>query len=87
MTFKDLKTQLSKLQPLHEDSKILERLRKKPFWIWEQEQHKLEYSRTNGDCCFNHMVGLPRKDRHEFPLFDYEKLLYDSLLIPVTSFA
>jgi hypothetical protein len=26
------------------------------------------------------MVGLPKKDNNEKPLFDYEKLLYDSLL-------
>ena len=25
------------------------------------------------------MCGLPLKDNKEFPLFDYEKLLYDSL--------
>jgi hypothetical protein len=26
------------------------------------------------------VAGLPIKDRREFPLFDYEKLLYDSLM-------
>ena len=34
---------------------------------------------TNGKCCFNHVVGLPQKDI-EYPLFDYEKILYDSLM-------
>jgi hypothetical protein len=37
---------------------------------------------TKGDCCFNHIIGLPRKDGIEKSIFDYEKLLYDSLLIP-----
>jgi hypothetical protein len=35
---------------------------------------------TKGACCFNHIIGLPIKGRIEKPLFDYEKLLYDSLL-------
>jgi hypothetical protein len=53
----------------------------KPFWIWDQQQHKLEDTRTNADCCFNHIIGLPRKEEVDKPIFDYEKLLYDSLLI------
>lgn len=83
MTFKDLRSQLSKLQPSPEDSKIFERLRSKPFWIWDQEQHRIEDVKNKGDCCFNHIVGLPRKDNgKEYPMFDYEKILYESLLIP-----
>jgi hypothetical protein len=42
--------------------------------------------RTKGKCCFNHITGLPIKDKVEKPLFDYEKLLekllYYSLLVP-----
>ena len=38
--------------------------------------------KTKGDCCFNHIIGLPKKENTEKPLFDYEKLLYDSLLVP-----
>ena len=51
-----------------------------PFWIWDKEIHKQEAAATNGQCCFQHVAGLPIKDRREFPLFDYEKLLYDSLM-------
>jgi hypothetical protein len=29
-----------------------------------------------------HIIGLPRKDGKEMPLFDYEKLLYNALLLP-----
>jgi hypothetical protein len=39
--------------------------------------------KTDDKCCFNHLVGLPRKDGIAKPLFDYEKLLYDSLLLDV----
>ena len=55
-------------------------LKGKPFWIWDQEQHTEEHIRTKGQCCFNHVVGLPTKDKKEYPMFEYEKLLYDSLI-------
>ena len=45
-------------------------------------KHKREAAKTKGDCCFNHIIGLPRKDGIEKSIFDYEKLLYDALLIP-----
>ena len=41
--------------------------------------------KTNGECRFNHVCGLPTKDKKEYPLFDYEKLLYDSLTISESS--
>jgi hypothetical protein len=69
VTFKDLQ-------------KLLLCLEDKPFWIWDQKQHRQEDIKTKGDCCFNHIIGLPRKDGIEKSIFDYEKLLYDSLLIP-----
>jgi hypothetical protein len=50
------------------------------FWIWDKEEHLRQAHITNGNCCFNHVVGLPQKDKKEFPLFDYEKILYDSLM-------
>ena len=43
-------------------------------------QHTEEYLKTNSQCCFNHVCGLPTKDKKEYPLFDYEKILYDSLI-------
>jgi hypothetical protein len=81
MTFKDLQ-KLVQSQSSPEHNRLLERLRDKPFWIWDSYQHKQEDIKTKGDCCFNHIIGLPVKDIIEKPLFDYEKLVYDSLLIP-----
>ena len=52
----------------------------KPFWIWNIEEHKKEDVKTNGDCCFNHIISLPAKEGMEKPIFDYEKILYDALL-------
>ena len=51
-----------------------------PFWKWDKEEHRKQAVVTNGKCCFNHVCGLPTKDKKEYPLFDYEKILYDSLL-------
>jgi hypothetical protein len=81
VTFKDLQ-KLVQSQSGPVQNETLERLKDKPFWIWDQKQHKQEDIKTKGDCCFNHIIGLPRKDGVEKPLFDYEELLYDSLLIP-----
>jgi hypothetical protein len=47
-------------------TKLFERLLNKPFWIWDQ-QHKLEDIKIDGDCCFNHIIGLPQKDGNDKP--------------------
>jgi hypothetical protein len=43
------------------------------------KQHKLEYVRTHRQCCFNHIIGMPRKNGVQMPLFDYQKIIYDTL--------
>jgi hypothetical protein len=60
VTFKDLKKRLS-LDTTQQQSRLVEPLQDKPFWIWDSEEHKQEDVRTNGNCCFNHVVGLPTK--------------------------
>jgi hypothetical protein len=37
----------------------------KPFWISDIAEHKQEDIKTNGDCCFNHIIDLPQKDRKD----------------------
>jgi hypothetical protein len=32
-------------------------------------------------CCFNHIIGLPTKNGSEKSIFDYEKVVYDTLQI------
>jgi terminase large subunit-like protein len=81
VTFKDLQ-KLLQSQSGPEQLQLLHRLRDKSFWIWDQSKHKQEDIKIKGDSCFNHIIGLPRKDGIEKSIFDYEKLLYDSLLIP-----
>src|SRR5205823_10578243 len=62
-------------------NRLIERLYTKPFWIWDVNEHKSEDITTHGECCFNHIIGLPKKDGIEKPMFDYEKVLYDFLLL------
>ena len=81
MTFKELQ-KVVQSQNNPDQNQLLERVRDRQFWIWNNKQHKMEDIRTNGDCCFNHIIGLPRKDGIEKSIFDYEKLLYNSLSIP-----
>ena len=81
MTFRELQ-KLLQSQDSPEQNQLLESTREKPFWIWDQKEHKQEDIKTKGNCCFNHVVGLPKKDNKEKPIFGYEKLLYDSLLTP-----
>lgn len=52
----------------------------KPFWIWNEREHRRQDRRCKGDCCFNHIIGLPRKDGEEKAIFDYERLIYDALI-------
>jgi hypothetical protein len=78
LTFKDLKKRLSLTTV--QQTKLFEKLLNKPFWIWNIEEHKLEDIRTSGDCCFNHIIGLPQKDGSDNPLYDYEKVIFDSLI-------
>jgi hypothetical protein len=78
LTFKDLKKRVT-LETKYQQSGLSERLQNKPFWIWNIEEHKQEDKKTNGDCCFNHIVGLPQKDSADKPLYDYEKIIFDSL--------
>jgi hypothetical protein len=62
-------------------SNLLLRLRGREFWISDIEQHKLEYKRSNGDCCFNHIIGLPVKPStgEVKPIFPYESDLTELL--------
>jgi len=72
-------------QSAQENSKemqeLISRLRNKPFYIWGKAEHKdamnasgrLDHPHAKMQCCFNHIIGLPRKgdSGKEYPLFDY----------------
>jgi hypothetical protein len=82
MTFKDLKKKITSSSSNQQQTQYFDRLRNKPFWIWNIEEHKQEDLRTKGECCFNHIIGLPTKEGLERPIFDYQELLYEALLSP-----
>jgi hypothetical protein len=54
------------------------KLTSKPFWIFFSEKHREQNNprnlNTGGYCCFNHIIGLPKKNGIEHQLYDYEKL-------------
>jgi hypothetical protein len=80
LTFKDLQKRLSlQASAIQQESKITE-LHNKPFWIWNIEEHKQDDIRTNGSCCFNHIIGLPQKEGIDKPLYDYEQIIFNSLV-------
>jgi hypothetical protein len=80
IVFKDLHKLASHSQQENIKKELFKRLKDKPFWIWDKQQHKLEDIKTDGDCCFNHIIGLPSKDTVDKPLYDYEKIIFDSLV-------
>jgi hypothetical protein len=71
---------------LSSSSNYLNILRGKPFWIWNQDEHKAQFIEQDGNCSFNHILGLPIKDKQEHPLYDYEKLLFERLFSSQESF-
>jgi hypothetical protein len=72
--------QLTEKQQQGTSSSSLQVLKGLPFWIWDKQEHLRLAQKTNEHCCWNHVVGLPQKDSVEYPIFDYEKLLYDALM-------
>jgi hypothetical protein len=61
----------------HKDS--LEVFKDKPFWIWDQQEHNKQFIASEGKCCHVDILGRPQKDAVDFPIFDYEKLIYDAV--------
>jgi hypothetical protein len=80
VTFKDLKKRVCLETLAQQQFRLFERLQDKPFWIWNVEEHKQEDIITNGYCCFNHIIGLPQKEGTDKPLYDYEQIIFDSLV-------
>jgi hypothetical protein len=51
----------------------------KPFWMWDHDIHETEYIKTNGHCCFNHLISLPTKDDRQYPLFQFQALIFETV--------
>jgi hypothetical protein len=79
VTFKDLQKLVESQSQPDQTSPLFDRLRDKPFWIFDQHQHKLEDIKTKGQCCFWHMIGPPQKDNHDMPVLPYQRTVYEAL--------
>ena len=75
IVFKDLQKLVSAQQKENTRKELFARLQGKPFWIWNIEEHKQEDIMANGDCCFNHIIGLPQKNGENKPLIKGSALL------------
>jgi hypothetical protein len=85
VTFKDLKKRINLEATTQQQFKLTDRLYNKPFWTWNIQEHKREDIKTKGQCCFNHIIGLPQKGAIDKPLYDYEEIIFDSLVSPTGS--
>ena len=54
-----------------------------PFYDWQKvtNDSKGAVSVVYQSRDFNHAIGLPRKNGMAYPLFDYERLLYESRVL------
>jgi hypothetical protein len=58
--------------PLLENRDYFSIFKDKAYWIWDKETHREEFIKSNGNCCFNHIIRLPVKNGIEHPIYDYE---------------
>jgi hypothetical protein len=58
LTFKDLQKLASHSQKENTTKQLFQRLYGKPFWIWDKQQHKQEYIRTDGVVARYRSQGL-----------------------------
>jgi hypothetical protein len=64
-------------------NRLIHRISDKKFWwIADDHEHALRFKTSNGNCCFNHIIGLPKKNGEEKPFFDYQRSVYKALFTP-----
>ena len=85
MTIKDLQRIMQQHQTSNDSAAmqdLLNRVRGKPFYVWGSNRHNAESDPRNaikGQCCFNHIIGLPKKHNVDQPLWDYQHIIYKAL--------
>lgn len=86
MTIKDLQRIVQEHESANDSAamqQLITKLRDRPFYIFSKDKHMSITQRPGseffGRCCFNHVIGLPNKDGKEYPLFDYESIIYKAL--------
>lgn len=58
---KTKKLSYSDSSPINQDLS-LSIFRNKKFWVLDKQEHRQEFLSKNGNCCFNHIIGLPEKN-------------------------
>jgi hypothetical protein len=86
VTFKEIQ-HLLESQPDYttsQQSEMLQRVRGKPFYIWDSANHREKDRTHGGDCRFTDIIGRPRKNGNgnRKPFWDYQKMLYWGLFRP-----
>ena len=84
MTLQSLSKILDKYESqLSNNSTNIEKLRLLkglPFYTeWQVAVPPVQKEAQESSLSFNHVIGLPRKNGQELPLFDYERLLFNTL--------
>src|SRR5215207_6301769 len=68
-----------------EMQELLKKLRDRPFYIWGSTRHREASNPVNGvkgNCCFNHIIGLPQKNGIPQQLWDYQNIIFKALIVP-----
>ena len=84
MTLQNLSRILDKYEQQFGSTNIqaFDRLKDLPFYNWspkETDDRKFNHPGQEATTDFNRAIGLPQKDGVAYPLFDYERLLFDTL--------
>ena len=74
-----LHQKLRQAQQQQSSSSSLSVLKGLPFWVFDKEIHRQQAKASKGNCCIQHVLGLPIKNGKEFPLFDFQKQIFDYL--------
>ena len=85
MTFKDLRKRVTLAETTQQQQQkidVFEGWRTNPseYGIILKSTSKQEDIRTNVEYRFNHIIGRPQKNGVDRPLYEYQWLIYDSLI-------
>jgi hypothetical protein len=62
------------------NTKFNEMFKGVPFWIEDKDYHNKLVHKTDRHCCFNHIIGLSKKqDGKPTEIFDYELNIVNTL--------
>ena len=67
--------------------KLIKKLRGRPFWIWSNREHgyamksrgRPDHPHPPKQCCFNCVIGWPRKNGEERPIYNFQRQIYKAL--------